>query len=92
MRIGVSLLLITILMLLGLLKHTEKKNRGLEIKILKLEEEKKVHWNNKTLVCDTAEGELVDALGVLVDTTGADVVMVGPAVLAHHWHEAAPGK
>jgi len=59
MRIGVSLLLITILMLLGLLKHTEKKNRGLEIKILKLEEEKKVHWNNKTLVCDTAEGELV---------------------------------
>ena len=43
MRIGVSLLLITILMLLGLLKHTEKKNRGLEIKILKLEETLKLN-------------------------------------------------
>ena len=59
MRIGFSLLLFTILVLLGLLKHTEKENRALEISILKLEEEKKVYWKNKTLVCDTAEGELV---------------------------------
>ena len=46
-------------MLLGLLKHAEKESRALEIIILKLEEEKKVYWKNKTLVCDTEEGELV---------------------------------
>jgi len=59
MRIGFSILLFTILMLLGLLKHAEKESRALEITILKLEEEKKVYWKNKTLVCDTEEGELV---------------------------------
>jgi hypothetical protein len=63
MRIGISLLLFTIFMLLGLLKHTEKRARAYEIKVIKLEKEKeerkKVYWKNNTLVCDTEEGELV---------------------------------
>ena len=46
-------------MLLFLLKDVERESRTLETTILKLEEEKKIHWHNKMLVCDTAEGELV---------------------------------
>ncbi len=46
-------------MLLFLLKDGRREARVLEITISKLKEEKKIHWNNKTLVCDTEEGELV---------------------------------
>jgi hypothetical protein len=59
MRLAVFLLVISIHLSLYIMKDFQHEARKLEITISELQEEKKVYWKNKTLVCDTEEGDIV---------------------------------